>query len=156
MDLTGTFTWARPSRLSMRWELRKGDKIFGTVSPPHIFGTSATAMFGQEAYSIRKGGFRRPGAAIWKVGSEEKLATMTLDALGKETVTLPDGSEYKMTRIGTTDDWMLSRADGEDVFSVHRGTEGKNPTSSVDVVSSDPHVPELMLLCWFVISTAEQ
>lgn len=139
----------------MKWELRKGEEVIGTMSPPHTFGTSVTASFGQETYNIRKGGMRRPGAAIWKVGGDGKLATMTLDALGKETIVLPDGAVYTLARIGSTDDWMLSSADGGGVFSVHRGTEGKNPTGSADVRSEDPHLPELILLCWFVISTAE-
>lgn len=153
---TGTLAWVRPSRLSMRWELRKGEDVLGTLSPPHTFGTGAAATFGAEAYNLRKGGVRRPGAAIWKMGGEDRLAVMTADALGRETVVTPDGSAYKLSRIGTTDDWMLSRADGEEVFGVHRGTEGKKPAGSVDVLSPDPRLPALLLLCWFVISTAER
>ncbi|WP_019176966.1 hypothetical protein [Methanomassiliicoccus luminyensis] len=156
MDLTGALTWARPSRVSMKWELKKGDDVIGAMSPPHTFGTSVTASFGADGYNIRKGGIRHSGAAIWKVGSEDKLATMVVGSLGKDTVIAQDGSTYQLSQLGSPDDWILSTADGKDIFSVHRETAGKKPGGVVDVKSPDPHLSELLLLCWFVISTSER
>lgn len=156
-DVTGTLIWMRPNRLSMRWELKKGEELVGTMSPPQIFGTSVTASWGEQYYAVKRGGFRRPGAWIRKVGEEDNLATMTIESVSEQDISFPDGSLYHLSRIGTTNDWTLDRdEEDEAIFTVNRGTEGKAPVGTVEIITSDVHLPELLLLCWFVISTAER
>jgi hypothetical protein len=55
-ELFGSLEWVRPKAWKMDWELRKGEKVVATMSSPKMFGTSVTATFGEDHYSLRKGG----------------------------------------------------------------------------------------------------
>jgi hypothetical protein len=153
-EMFGRSEWVRPKAWKLDWELRKDGQVVATMSSPHLFGTAVSATFGDDSYSMRKGGLRRPGAVIRKHREEGKVAVLELDAIGKGTIIL-GSSTYQWERLGSSDRWTLSQEGRGVIFAVDRDTGSKYPRRKVDVDIGDPHLAPLLLLTWFVVSTSE-
>ncbi len=151
-DMFGRSEWIRPKAWKLDWELHKDGQVIATMSSPKLFGTAVSATFGEDSYSLRKGGLRRPGAAIKRLREEGELAILEFDAIGKGSITM-GSSRYQWERIEASERWTLSQEGRGIIFIVDRDTRSKYPTGKVDVDIGDPHLGPLLLLTWFIIST---
>ena len=154
MDLAGTLHWTRPKPWKLDWELRKGEEVIATMSSPKMFGTSVNATMDGTTYTMRKGGLRKPGAVMRRLGEEADLALLEFDSLGKGTISL-GGSQYRWSRDDGADRWALSQEGRGDIFVTTRDTRSKYPTGTVEVDILDPNLGPLLLLTWFLASTSE-
>jgi hypothetical protein len=154
-DLIGPSEWIRPKAWKMDWELRKGVKVLATISSPGFFGTSVRATVDDKGYIIRKGGLRKPGAALTRSGDRVPLALMEFDALGKGTVRFASGSIYQWQRTTIEGEWTMSQEGRGSIFTVLFDTRAKYPSGKVLVDIIDPWMGELLVLAWFLISTTE-
>jgi hypothetical protein len=134
--------------------LKKDGEVIATMSSPKMFGTSVTATMDGVTYTMRKGRLRKPGAVMRKLGEEEDLALLEIDAVGKGKITL-GGARYLWEREGAADRWTLSNEGGDGVFVTTRDARGKHPVGNVDVDIPDPNLNPLLLLTWFLASTSE-
>jgi hypothetical protein len=153
-DLVGTSEWVRPKAWKMDWELRQGDEILATMSSPRMFGTTVNATMDGTTYVMRKGGLRRPGAVMRRLGEDGDIATLELDSIGKGIITMGP-SRYQWEREGTSDKWTLSQEGRGAIFELSRDSRSKYPTGRVVVDIADPNLGPLLLLTWFLASTSE-
>ena len=153
-DLVGTSEWVRPKAWKLDWELRKDGEVLATMSSPKTFGTSVTAVMDGTTYTMRKGGLRRPGAVMRRVGEEGDLAVLELDSLGHGIIAMGD-ARYLWDREGAAERWALSQEGRGIIFSLERDSRTKYPTGKVAVDIADPNLGPLLLLTWFLASTSE-
>ncbi len=121
---------------------------------PRLFGTAVAATFGEDMFSLRKGGLRKPCAVIRELQEEGDLAVLEFDFIGKGTITAGT-SLYQWERIGEGEQWTLSQEGRGIIFTLARDTRSKYPTGKVEVDIGDPFLPPLLLLTWFIVSTSE-
>jgi hypothetical protein len=153
-NLIGIMEWTRPKPWKLDWELKKGGEIIATMSSPKMFGTSVHATIGGTTYALRKGGLRKPGAIMHKLGEEGEVALLQLDSIGRGAINV-GSSHYLWEREGSTDQWTLSQEGRGTIFVTTRDTRSKYPTGKVDIDIADPHLDVLLLLTWFLASTSE-
>ncbi|MBI0584010.1 MAG: hypothetical protein ISF22_07260 [Methanomassiliicoccus sp.] len=154
-EMLGESEWVRPKAWKMDWELRKGREVMAKMFSPSMFGTAVRASFGNELFSLRKGGLRRPGAAIARLGEKDDLALLSFDAMGRGRVTFTDGTVYIWERAADARTWTVTREAAGALFSITRDARSKYPTGKVIVIAPDPFIHILMLLTWFIITTGE-
>lgn len=147
--------WVRPKAWKLDWELQRDGAVVGALSSPRLFGTGMSGTMGKEEYILTRGGLRRPGAAVRKLRSAEDLAVLAFDAIGKGTITFADGASYQLERQVPGGLWILTRPTSAMLFTVLRDTKSKYPSGRVEVAEEDVNLDVLLLLAWFVISTAE-
>lgn len=150
----GALEWVRPKAWKLDWELRHGTEVIARMGSPSFFGTTIRASLGNDNYFLRKGGLRRPGATISRVGENGDLALLELDSLDRGTVTFTDGTAYALQRGDLDGTWEMSR-EGAVLFTVHRDARSKYPTGEVEVLAGDKRDAILMLLTWFMITTTD-
>lgn len=151
---TGEMEWTRPRPWKLDWELRHGSEVVARMSSPSMFGTTVRASMGDEHYVSRKGGLRRPGATIAKLGADD-VGRMEFDSLERGTVHLADGTTYRWERREPAGTWAMAREDGDVLFTVHRNARDKYPVGKVKVMAADRSMGVLLLLSWFVINSTE-
>ena len=151
----GELEWIRPKAWKMDWELRRGTEVLARMSSPSFFGTTVRASMGSENYVNRKGGLRKPGAAISRLGENEDLATLEFDALDRGNVILKDGTSYRWQRRDPPGTWVMSRDDGTMLFTIYRDVRSKYPTGKVMVHGEDRNNGILLILSWFMVSTTD-
>jgi|ADurb_Cas_03_Slu_FD_contig_21_1264065_length_570_multi_3_in_0_out_0_1 hypothetical protein len=152
---TGEMVWGRPKPWKLDWELRQGSKVVAKMSSPSMFGTTVRASIGDEHYVNRKGGLRRPGAAIARQGEPNDIGRLEFDSLDRGTVLLADGATYRWERQGPAGTWAMLRDDGDVLFTVHRNARDKYPVGRVKVMAADRSMGVLLILSWFVINSTE-
>jgi hypothetical protein len=152
---TGGMEWIRPKAWKMDWELRRGSEILARMASPSFFGTTVRASLGDEHYVNRKGGLRKPGAAISRVGETGDIAQLEFDALDRGTVVFTDGTTYRWERRDPIGTWAMSREDGTTLFTIFRDARSKYPSGKVEVMGEDRMNGILLLLTWFMISTTD-
>ncbi len=150
----GTLDWIRPKAWKMDWELRRGSEAIARMASPSMFGTTVRASMGSENLVLRKGGLRRPGAAMRRAGESEDIALLEFDALDRGTVAM-GGTVYRWERREPKGTWAMTREDGATLFTVYRDVRSKYPTGKVEVLTEDESSGPLLLLTWFMISTSD-
>ncbi len=151
----GASEWVRPKAWKMDWELRQGNDIIIRMGSPSFFGTTVRASIGDEVFTLRKGGLRRPGAAISRLGESEDTALLELDSLDRGTASFADGTAYSWQRREPVGTWAMAREDGTVLFTIYRDARSKYPSGKVDVATEDRRNDILLLLTWFMISTTD-
>jgi hypothetical protein len=151
----GEMEWVRPKAWKMDWELRRGGEVIARMASPSFFGTTVRASLGDEHYVNRKGGLRRPGAAIARLGVSGDIARLELDSLDRGTVVVNDSTVFRWERKDPSGTWVMSRDDGTALFSVFRDAQSRYPSGKVKILAEDDSTGILLLLAWFVVSTAE-
>jgi hypothetical protein len=150
----GSSEWVRPKAWKMDWELRHGPEVLARMSSPSMFGTTVRASMGADNFVMRKGGLRRPGAAMHRTGKSEDIALLEFDALDRGTVTVGT-AVYRWERREPKGTWAMTSEDGKTLFTVYRDVRSKYPTGKVEVLSEDENNGILLLLTWFTISTTD-
>jgi len=150
----GALEWVRPKAWKMDWELRHGSEVIARMGSPSFFGTTIRASLGNDRYLLRKGGLRRPGASISRVGENGDIALLELDALDRGTITFNDGTAYTLQRRDPAGTWEMTR-EGAVLFTIYRDVRSKYPTGEVEVLAGDKRDDVLLLLIWFMIATTD-
>lgn len=150
----GASEWIRPKPWKMDWELRHGSEVIAKMASPSLFGTTVRASLGGENFVLRKGGLRKPGAALARTGEADDIALLEFDALDRGTVAI-DTAVYRWERKEPKGTWAMTREDGATMFTIYRDARSKYPTGKVEVVTEDERNGLLLLLTWFMISTTE-
>jgi hypothetical protein len=155
MELRGKFEWIRPKAWKMDWELRRDSETVATISSPAFFGTSMRGTYGGTDYVLRKGGLRRPGAAMNLVGDKEDLAVLSIDSLGKGTISYKGTPDIAWERAGQGDDWTVMEEGKGVLFKVHRDVKSRRPRGEIIIERDHPALGPLLLLSWFMISATD-
>ncbi|NLT38038.1 MAG: hypothetical protein GXX95_07765 [Methanomassiliicoccus sp.] len=155
MEMSGRYEWTRPKAWKMDWELRRESETVATLSSPAFFGTSMRGSFGGTDYVLRKGGLRVPGAAMNIVGEKEDLAVLSIDSLGKGTISYKGTPDLSWERTGQGEDWIVMEEGKGTLFTVHRDVKSRRPRGVVTIEQGHPALGPIILLSWFMISATD-
>ena len=154
-SMVGEYEWTRPKPWKLDWVLRTGEEVVAELSSPSFFGTTMRGSFHGKYFVLRKGGLRRPGAAIRELGGEDDLLVLSFDALGKGTIAREGVPDYRWERPAQGETWNLMEEGKGVLLTVERDVKGRRPRGKVDIRGVDPCIGPLLLLTWFMISTAD-
>ncbi len=151
----GRYEWVRPRAWKMDWELRRDGETVGTMSSPAFFGTSMRGTIEGEAYVMRRGGLRRPGAAINRMGEPDDLAVLSIDSLGGGEISIAGASELRWERPQQGEVWNVIEEGTGTLLTVRRDVRGRRPRGDVTIERDHRCLGPLLLLTWFMIFTTE-
>ena len=155
MELSGKLEWIRPKVWKMDWELRRDSETVATMSSPAFFGTSMRGTYRGTEYVLRKGGLRRPGAAMNIVGDKDDLAVLSIDSLGKGTISYKEGPDITWERTGQGDYWIVTEEGRGVLFTVRRDIRSRRARGEVIIERDHPALGPILLLSWFMISATD-
>jgi hypothetical protein len=147
--------WSQPKRWRPNWELWKGEEVVARLSSPTFFGTTMRGSWSGRDYVLRKGGLRRPMVAIRELGGDDDLLVLSYDTSTKGTISRFGVPDYAWERPYRGEVWSFMGEGKGLLFTVHRDVRGSQPRGLVDIKGQDPCLGPLLLLTWFMVSTAD-
>ena len=126
MELSGKLEWIRPKVWKMDWELRRDSETVATMYRQRSSGPPWEAL-SRDGVCARKGGLRRPGAAMNIVG--DKTTSQSFPSTPGQGHHIVQGGLTSLGNAGPGDDWIVRRR-SRVLFTVRRDIRSRRARGS--------------------------